>query len=81
MPHAGISFDEGSFEKNCGMGGAPPHVPPVLWETLPFCRGVGPPNKFSKIGALTGPQLLEGGCWERGGDFFQGVAIFVTKIN
>ena len=22
-------------------------------------------------GDLTGPQLLEGGCWERGGDFFQ----------
>ena len=21
---------------------------------------------------LTGPQLLELGCWERGGDFFQG---------
>ena len=21
---------------------------------------------------MTGPQLLEGGCWERGGDFFQG---------
>ena len=20
---------------------------------------------------MTGPQLLEGGCWERGGDFFQ----------
>ena len=23
-------------------------------------------------GGLTGPYLLEGGCWERGGDFFQG---------
>ena len=22
-------------------------------------------------GGLTGPYLLEGGCWERGGDFFQ----------
>ena len=21
---------------------------------------------------MTGPQLFEGGCWERGGDFFQG---------
>ena len=32
------------------------------------------PTKFSKRGGggLTGPQLLEGGCWERGGDFFQG---------
>ena len=33
--------------------------------------GVEPPTKFSKRGGrLTG--LLEGGCWERGGDFFQG---------
>ena len=29
--------------------------------------GVEPPTKFSKKGGLTGPQLLEGGCWERGG--------------
>ena len=28
------------------------------------------PVKFSKRGGLAGPQLLEGGCWERGGDFF-----------
>ena len=29
---------------------------------------VEPPTKFSKGGGgLTGPQLLEGGCWERGG--------------
>ena len=28
-------------------------------------------------GGLTGPQLLEGGCWERGGvTFFRGDAIF-----
>ena len=33
--------------------------------------GVKPPTKFSKRGGLTGPQLLEGSCWERGGDFFQ----------
>ena len=33
--------------------------------------GVEPPTKFSKRGSLTGPQLLERGCWERGGDFFQ----------
>ena len=38
----------------------------------PFYRGeVEPPTKFSKRGGLTGPQLLEEGCWERGGDFFQ----------
>ena len=34
--------------------------------------GVEPPTKFSKRGGLAGPQLLEGGCWERGGYFFQG---------
>ena len=48
--------------------------------SAPFCRGGGgvePPTKFSKRAGLTGPQLLEGGYWERGGDFFQGeVAIF-----
>ena len=29
-----------------------------------------------------GPHFLEGGCWERGGDFFQGAAaIFPKKIK
>ena len=32
---------------------------------------VEPPTNFQRKG-LTGPQLLEGGCWKRGGDFFQG---------
>ena len=36
------------------------------------------PN-FQKGGGLTGPQLLEGGCWERGGDFFQGGCNFHIK--
>ena len=35
-------------------------------------RGVELPTKFSKSEGLAGPQLLEGGCWERGGHFFQG---------
>ena len=36
---------------------------------------------FEKEG-LTGPQLLEEGCWERGGDFFLGVGVAIfTKIN
>ena len=49
----------------------------------PFCREeVEPPTKFSERGeGLTGPQLLEGGCWERGGDFFSGVCNFHIKIN
>ena len=34
--------------------------------------GSEPPIKFSKRGGLSGPQLLEGCCWERGGEFFQG---------
>ena len=32
--------------------------------------GFGPPTKFSKSGGLARPQLLEGGCWERGGWLF-----------
>ena len=34
--------------------------------------GIEPPTKFSEKGDLTGPQFLEGSCWEEGGDFFQG---------
>ena len=30
-------------------------------------------------GCLTGPQLLEGGCWERGGELFQRGWNFQTK--
>ena len=52
----------------------------------PFCWGVEPPTKFSKREGFTGPQLLEGGCWKRVGDFLQGrgrggegVAIFTHK--
>ena len=35
-------------------------------------RGLSLQPIFKKGGHLTGPQLLEGCCWERGGDFFQG---------
>ena len=47
----------------------------------PICSGwVEPPTKFSKrLGSLTGPQILDGGCWERGGDFFQGGLQFSYK--
>ena len=31
-----------------------------------------PPFKYSKRGGLTEPQLFEGICWERGGDFISG---------
>ena len=30
-------------------------------------------------GGLTGPQLSDGGCWERGGDIFQGGCNFQIK--
>ena len=53
------------------------HPPPPL-----PAGGVEPPNKFSKRGGLAGPQLLEGGCWERGGvTFLRGVEICTLKIN
>ena len=47
----------------------------------PFCWGGGdePPTKFSKRGSSTRPQLLEGGCWERVGDFFQGGLQFLES--
>ena len=35
--------------------------------------GFGPPTKFSTLGGgLTGRHILEGDCWERRGDLFQG---------
>ena len=39
------------------------HPPP------PFCRGVGgwASKQILKKAGFTGPQLLKGGCWERGG--------------
>ena len=44
-------------------------------------EGVEPPTKFSKREGLTGTQILEEGCWERGGNFFQGGCNFHIKIN
>ena len=41
--------------------------------------GVAPLTKFSKRVGLTRPQTLERGCWERGGDFFQGGCNFHIK--
>ena len=44
----------------------------------PFLLGVGeggfdPPTKFSTLGGgLTGRHILEGDCWERRSDLFQG---------
>ena len=54
----------------------------VVWIPCHFCRGVEPPARLSKNGDLTGRQLLEGGCWERGGDLFQaGLQLSHKKMN
>ena len=42
---------------------------------------VEPPTKFSKRGGLDRTSTFRGGCWERGGDFFQGGCNFHIKIN
>ena len=58
-----------SFSSYCM---ASPHH--SVYPPPPFLPGgeeVEPPTKFLKRGALTGPQLLEGGQWERGGDFLK----------
>ena len=34
------------------------------------------PKKTSKKSGLTGPQFLAWGCWKKGDDLFQSVAIF-----
>ena len=48
-------------------------VPPFLLKGVGGeGRGVEPPTKCSNRSGLTGPQLLEGGCWEIGGHFFRG---------
>ena len=41
-----------------------------LHSVHPFLRGVESYQIFKK-GGLTGSQYLDGGCWKRGGDFFQ----------
>ena len=48
----------------------------------PFCRGRLSLQPNLKEGALKGPQLLERGCCERGGDFFQeGVQLSHNKLK
>ena len=43
--------------------------------------GVEPPTNFSKRGALTGPQLLQGVAGKEGVTFFRGGCNFHIKIN
>ena len=52
-----------------------PKITHSVQPPSPFLLGGGfdPSTKLSKRGrGLTGPQHLEGSCWERGGDLFQG---------
>ena len=58
------------------------HHPFLLGEELnlqPNFQKKKKNERAGRGGRLTGPQLLEGDCWERGGDFFQGVWNFHTK--
>ena len=44
----------------------------IVWTP----EGSESPTKFSKEeGGLIGSQFLQGGCWDRGGDFFQGEVV------
>ena len=50
-------------------------------NTIVFTPPFDLPTNFSKKGGLIGPQLLEGGCWERGGTFFRGGCNIHIKNN
>ena len=43
--------------------------------------GVEPPTKFSQRGGGGVDRALEGGCWERGGDFFRGGLQLKKKLK
>ena len=58
----------------------------IVCTPPPFCLGGGEGGEgsasyqiFKKGGVLTGPQFLEGGCWERGVTFFRGGGQFLHK--
>ena len=55
----------------------------ICQTSLKRVSPVEPLTKFSKKGGLTGPQLLEGGCWESGGGvtFFRRGCNFHIKTN
>ena len=59
-----------------------PPPPPPATAVCVCMGGLRFQINFQKKGRLTGPQLLEGGCWEReGGDFFHRGLQFSQKIN
>ena len=48
----------------------------------PLCWDVEPPTIFCGGGGLTGSQILEGACRERGGDIFygRGCSFYIKKL-
>ena len=46
-----------------------------------FCQPFLNMYPIFKKGGLAGPQFLEGGYWERGGDFFQGGLQLLHKLK
>ena len=48
-PWEGIGFGGGGFEKKSLEGGAPPSMPPPLWETLPPQLGDFPLTLFKML--------------------------------
>ena len=74
--------------KETKLGSSEQEAPPSAGKNngvvlVPCSHMVEPPTKFSKTGGggrgLTGPQLLEGGCWERQVTFFKGLQFSHTK--
>ena len=67
------------------------HTVTIMWNDRNTCivctspplsaAGVEPPTKFLKTGrgGLDRTSVFRGGCWERGGDFFQVGLQFLTK--
>ena len=58
-------------------------VPAIILCTTPppflLGGGVDPPTEFLKRGAWHDLKFLREGCWEKGGDFFQGGCSFYIK--
>ena len=51
----------------------------IMCTTPPLFTGGWMSCQIFKKGVLTGPQFLEGGCWEKGGNLFQEGCSFYIK--
>ena len=51
-------------------------LPPLPPPFLSAGRGGWTSYQIFKRGSLTEPQLWEGGCWKRGGNFFRGLQFY-----